>query len=98
MSKGQLNALRHYWLVSQVGKGLADWREGNKSAPFLKGLLTSDDDPVDYWNNAIADKFIKDRLGLVFFNPEQALQQAADTIQNLSRTRKTKYPWKIYEN
>jgi len=94
-SDGELNALRHFWLVQQVGRRLADLREGNtrgKSIPLIGGLLASDNDPVDYHNNAVADNFLNQ--GLL---PSLALDRAADSIQYRKYMRKPQYPWIVNE-
>ncbi len=96
LTDGELNALRHFWLVQQVGRTLADLREGNtkgKDLPFIGGLLASDDDPVDYWNNAVADTFLEQ--GLL---PAFALDQAAESIKKRKYMRNPQYPWVINEN
>ena len=94
LTKGELNALRHFWLVQQIGRGLADLREGNtRKVNFLGGLLTSDNDPVDYHNNAMAEKFLgDDTYGLI---PAYALDQAADSIKRRKYLRNPQYDWRV---
>ena len=96
-SRGQLNALRHYWLVQKAGRPLADAREGNRSTniPFLRGLLTSNADPVDYWNNAVANKFLGGKAGLMTLHPRGSFKRAADSIQWFPRMRNPQYKWNI---
>jgi hypothetical protein len=96
LTSGELNALRHFWLVQQVGRTLADLREGNtrgKNIPFIGGLLASDNDPIDYWNNAVADTFLDQ--GLI---PSFALDKAAENIKNRKYMRNPQYPWIVNEN
>jgi len=96
-SRGQLNALRHLWLVQKIGRPLADAREGNRSTniPFLKGLLTSNDDPVDYWNNAVADKFLGGGTSIMNLHPRSSFSRGADSIQWFPRMRNPQYKWNI---
>lgn len=94
LTKGELNALRHFWLVQQIGRTLADLREGNTSdIKFLGGLLTSDNDPVDYHNNAMAEKFLGENdYGLI---PAYVLDQAADNIKKRKYLRNPQYDWRV---
>ena len=96
-SRGQLNALRHYWLVQKIGRPLADAREGNRSTrfPFLRGLLTSNDDSTDYWNNAVADKFLGGGTSLMSLHPSNSFRRAADSIQWFPRMRNPQHKWNI---
>ena len=97
LTLGQLNALRHLWLVQKIGRPLADAREGNISTniPFLRGLLTSNDDPTDYWNNRVADKFLGGGTSLMSLHPRNSFQRAADSIEWFPRMRNPQYKWKI---
>jgi hypothetical protein len=103
MTSGELNALRHFWLVQQIGRKLADLREGNKKGASLKigginlgGLLSSDDDPVDYWNNEVADSFLgQEEYGLLSM---MMLEAAASNIKKRKHMRNPQFPWIVNEN
>ena len=100
LTKGELNALRHFWLVQQIGRRLADLREGNTYGQNLRvggvkigGLLTSDNDPVDYHNNAMSEKFLEENpYGLI---PAYVLEQAAESIKKRKYLRNPDYDWRV---